>query len=148
MLSVTHTIVSLPVGVHVPQPVLAFGIAFLLHLFVDTLLHWNIYVDKHRWPYFWTAVDVLGGLAVAYLLLSQKILTAPVLAAILGGNLPDIWGGVAGLWQRLGGKAVDYEQHSAFLRFHAGLQHETSSPWKGLVWQGVLVLAAIWLLRL
>lgn len=138
MLAVTHTLTSAALGVSVANAPLAFGLAFLFHLFADTLLHWNIYVDRHRWPYFWTAVDVVGGVAVAAVLLGRDILSLPVLAAIIGGNLPDIIAGVFDL---------AHWRHGPFLRFHDGLQLETANPWKGLVWQGALIVVAVALIR-
>ena len=103
MLAVTHTIISLPVGAAVPQPALAFALALLVHLFADTLLHWNIYVEKHRWPYFWVAVDVISALVLAYLIVPQQFFSWPMLAAIAGGNLPDVWHSGFRLVQRLFG---------------------------------------------
>lgn len=145
MLATTHTITSAALGSQMQSPALAFGAAFLLHLLTDSLLHWNIYIDRHRWPYLWVALDVVGGLAVTSLLLPQRFFTLPVLAAIVGGNLPDIWGGLWDLAKVLSKKT--YRSKGAFLRFHNGLQHETISPVKGLAWQVLLVALAVFFLR-
>ena len=135
MLAVTHIITSAAIGAQVSSTPFAFSLAFLFHLFLDTLLHWNIYIDKHRWPYFWVVVDVLGGLLATYWLTSEQFFSTPMLAAVLGGNLPDITAGISDLLKRSKG---------GFLRFHEGIQNETSSPWKGLRWQVALVALSVW----
>jgi len=128
------------------SPLLAFAAAFGLHLFADTLLHWNIYVDRHRWPYLWVVLDVIAALAFTYWIAPAKFLTVPVLAAILGGNLPDLWGGLWDLAQVLIKKNL-YHSKGAFLRFHDRLQYETFSPWKGLWRQVTLVALSVLVLR-
>lgn len=81
---------SLPVGLYFQNPLLSFGAAFVLHLLADTFLHWNIFPQHfRRFPYGLVALDVGGGLFAAYLLLGSDSLSLPVLAAIVGGNLPD-----------------------------------------------------------
>lgn len=137
VLAITHTMTSAAIGASVSSVPFAFALAFLFHLFADTLLHWNIYVDTHRWPYFWVAVDVFGGLLAAYWLTPEQFFTAPILAAVLGGNLPDIAAGISDLLKRPKG---------VFLRFHEGLQNETLSPARGLAWQIVLLTVALVLL--
>lgn len=140
MLAVTHTLTSIAIGTHVGLVPLSFALALLFHLFADTLLHWNIYIERHRWPYVWVALDVVGGLLLAYWLVPDRFFQAPVLAAIIGGNLPDI---TSGLLTLFGKQPSDVDP---FHRLHEGLQHETLSPWKGLVWQVVLVVVAVLLL--
>lgn len=140
MLAVTHTLASAAVGAQVDHPVFAFALAFLLHLFADTILHWNIYVEQHRWPYVWVALDLLGGFFLAYLLAGERLVTAPIIAAIVGGNLPDITAGTLTLLKRR-------TTADPFHRFHEGLQNETTNPSKGLVWQVVFALFAVILLR-
>lgn len=157
MLAVTHTIMSVTIGMHVQQPAYAFALAFILHNFADTLLHWNIYVDKHRWPYAWVVLDVVGALAAAYWLAPDRFLTPAMLAAILGGNLPDIWGNgiivLRALRARLARRplmrlpSLLVRVHQQFLDFHDGLQYETVSATRGLVWQVVLSGVAIALTR-
>lgn len=145
VLAVTHTITSAAIGAQVSSVPFAFSLAFLFHLFLDTLLHWNIYTDRHRWPYVWILVDVLGGLLLAYALIPERFFTAPVLAAVFGGNLPDLWHGGLDLLARIRKSLV--KNRGAFFRFHEGLQNETTSVRKGLLWQGVLLVLAVWAIR-
>lgn len=138
MLGVTHTLTSAALGLTIPNPLAATGIAFLFHLFCDTLLHWNVYVEKHRWPYFWVAVDVLGGIGLTYALMGDRLLTPSVIGAVIGGNLPDVYAGIATLLKL---------PQDRFLRFHDRIQDETDHPFKGLLWQilfcGVAVLVML-----
>lgn len=151
VLAITHTMTSAAIGMHVQSVPFAFALAFLFHLFADTLLHWNIYLDKHRWPYFWVAMDVLGGLLAAYWLTPEQFFTGPMLAAVLGGNLPDLWAGGLDLRQKLrakgrSGQSAPAMAKDAFYRFHEGIQNETLSPARGLAWQIVLLTVALVLL--
>lgn len=142
MLAVTHTITSAAIGAHVDSAPWAFGLAFVFHLFADTLLHWNIYLERHRWPYAWIALDVAGGVALAYWLTGDQFFSAPVLAAIVGGNLPDVWASSIELKRKLWLPAGT-PRNGPFFAFHAGLQNETVNPVKGLAWQAVLVVGAV-----
>ena len=90
-------------------------------------------------------MDVLGGLALAFWLIPETFFTAPVLAAVLGGNLPDLWHGGLDLLARI--RKYPLKKPGAFFRFHEGLQHETANAWKGLLWQGVLLVLAVWAMR-
>lgn len=142
MLAVTHTITSAAIGTQVQSVPFAFAIAFVFHFFADTLLHWNIYTDRHRWPYAWIVLDVFGGLLIAYWLMPDRFLSPPVLAAIIGGNLPDIWGGGLEALQRL------FPRYGPFLDrlydpFHEKLQNETLNLWKGSVWQAILLVVSV-----
>ncbi len=147
MLSVTHTLVSLPIGAAVQQPVLSFLLALLLHLFADTLLHWNIYLHRHRRPYLWAAVDVAAALGIAWLLVPDRFLTAPMVAAIIGGNAPDLWQNSVPIVQRVLPVPRWLGKENPLLRFHSSIQDETDTWWKGVAWQVVLGAAALWLLR-
>ena len=145
MLAVTHTVASAAIGAHVQSVPFAFGIAFLFHHLADTLLHWNIYTDRHRWPYAWIVLDVLGGLLLAYWLMPDQFVTAPVLAAIVGGNIPDIWhGGLDVLARLIPHRTQTFR--SFYIPLHEKLQNETLSPAKGLVWQAILIVVAVLLL--
>lgn len=157
MLAITHTLVSVPIGIYVHQPVYAFALSLIAHLFADTLLHWNIYVDRHRWPYAWAALDVAAGLAAASWIAPDRFLTPPMLAAIVGGNLPDLWANGIAVVRRLqtrfmpraaAGRPVTLlgRIHQAVLDFHDRLQYETTSPTRGLVWQLVLSVFSLALL--
>lgn len=145
VLAVTHTLVSLPIGAHVESAPAAFALAFLVHLFLDTLLHWNVYIERHRWPYVWVALDVVGALALAYWLVPDRFFTAPMLAAIAGGNVPDVILGLIDLLRKFGLRRTPKHREHWFIRFHDGLQNETLSPAKGLAWQVAASAAAIWL---
>ncbi|MBI4022227.1 MAG: hypothetical protein HY372_02625 [Candidatus Andersenbacteria bacterium] len=150
MLSATHTIISLPLGILFENPLLAAASALLAHFAADRLLHWNIYPqDYARFPYGLVAVDVFGGLAAAALLLGDSILSPPVLAAVLGGNLPDI---LHALWIISGGERRPERWPAAFqslFAFHHRIQRETRQVAKGLLWQVALAApaaaAALWL---
>lgn len=142
MLAVTHTVTSAAIGAQVESVPFAFGLAFLFHHFADTLLHWNIYTERHRWAYEWIVVDVLGGLLVAYWLLSDRFFSAPVLAALLGGNLSDIWASGVDVLRRLLPRYAQFLDR-LYDHFHERLQNETLNPAKGLVWQAVLMAIAV-----
>lgn len=142
MLSVAHTLASLPFGIYLDQPLLIFIAAFIWHLFCDTLPHWNIYPDQFaKYPYHLVAVDVLGGLIIAWLLLGDRALTIPILAAIAGGNAPDI---IHGLWDFV---PATVKQHLSWLQpwfhWHDRLQVETNHIPAGLVSQIAVVVLAL-----
>lgn len=148
MLSVTHTITSAALGAQMGSPISAFGAALLLHFLLDSLRHWNIYLDRHRWPYFWTALDVTGGLFFTFLLIPNRFLDPPVLAAIIGGNLPDIDHGLLDLWNTLRVRRGRTPRVSALRRrFHHAIQFETLRPVEGLAWQVLLIVGSVLLLR-
>lgn len=128
------------------RPWLAFGAAFLFHFLADTFLHWNIYTDRHRWAYAWAAADVAGGLLLAYGLMPDRFFSAPVLAAMLGGNLPDIFNGVRDLRQKLRDVKPPVSK-GWFFRFHEAVQLETLRPARGLAWQVVFAAVAVWILQ-
>jgi hypothetical protein len=143
MLSVAHTITSLPIGMYLSNPLFIFVAAFLLHLFTDTLLHWNIYpYNFKRYPYELVALDIGSGIFISWLLLGNTLLTLPILIAIAGGNAPDV---LHGLWDLL---PEHRRQQSPrwvrnWFRFHDHLQLETTRPARGLIWQGVVVTIAL-----
>ena len=145
MLSIAHTLISIPFGIYFDSPLLIFISAFLFHLFADTLLHWNIYPEKAgRWFYPLAMLDVASGLSVAWLLLgTSSFFTVPILLAIFAGNLPDI---LQAFWDMAGSR---WQTRLSFLQpafiFHDKLQYETSHVMRGLVSQGVLVALAIFL---
>ena len=139
MLAIAHTITSAAVGVAVPNAPFAFAISFLLHLFLDTFLHWNLFYHRHR-PFFTlVALDLCGGLLIVFLLLGRDAVSAPVLAAIIGGNLPDVVGLPSILL-----KKTNY----AFHRFHERLQLETTSLRRGILSQVIAIVVALALIRL
>lgn len=142
MLSLAHTLISLPFGVYLNSPIAIFASAFIFHLLADTLLHWNVYPEQTgRMFYPLAALDVIGGVVVAWLILQGTFFTAPILLAVLAGNLPDI---LQGLWDLL---PKHSQRTLRFLKpaftFHDKLQLETTRIGKGLIWQAVLVVLAV-----
>ena len=146
MLSVAHTLISLPFGVYLENPIFIFLAAATFHFFCDTLLHWNIYPDEmKKYPVVAVASDVIGGVVVAWLLVGSSLFTLPILAAIAGGNAPDV---LHGLWELLSKRqqktAPQWVQKT--FAWHDGLQLETKNVAAGLVSQITLVIVALLLL--
>lgn len=142
MLSLAHTLISVPFGIYFDNPLLIFLAAFLFHFFADTLLHWNVYPEKAGTLFYPLAfLDVASGLASAWLIVGSEILAAPILLAILAGNLPDI---LQVGWNILPGAS---RERLAFLQpaftFHDKLQYETTNMLHGLVSQTALIALAI-----
>lgn len=134
VLAVTHTITSAAAGTAVPSVPFAFGIALLLHLLLDTFLHWNFYRERCRPIAVYGALDLAAGLALTFLILGERALAPPVLAAVLGGALPDIWTMF---------HAAPSGRPRGFHRFHDRLQLETTSIPRGLMSQGVAIALAL-----
>ena len=146
MLSTVHTLVSLPFAIYLSNPVVIFVTAVVFHLFCDTILHWNIYPDQFkRYPMLLVILDVSGGVIIAWLLTGSALFSLPMLAAIAGGNAPDI---MHGLWDMLPKSSIKKRRiaHSV-IRFHERLQLETTSPVAGLIPQAIFVIAALLLLK-
>ena len=148
MLSIAHTLISLPFGYIFQNPIAAFSAAFIMHFVCDHVLHWNIYPHKMRtYPFGLVALDILSGLIVAYIVTGTHFLTWPIIAAIAGGNAPDV---LHGLWsftpekmQRTFPKFV-----IAYFKFHENIQRETDSVPRGLLWQIILSAIAITTIQL
>lgn len=145
MLSIAHTIISLPLGVAFTNPFLIFFAAFFMHFVLDTFLHWNIYPHHYKkYPFLLVGIDVVSGLVLSYLLLENSMFTVSVLAAIAGGNAPDVF---HAFWSFL---KKDTRKHMPrFIRasfaFHEKIQWETESPLLGGLSQIVLGGIAIFL---
>ncbi len=139
MLSLAHTLISLPLGIYFQNPVLIFCAAFALHLLCDMVIHWNIFPQHYRrFPYIQVALDVIAGPLVAYLFLGQRLFTMPVWAAILGGNVPDV---LHTSWILL---RQHRKQHylrwlNPFFHWHHHIQVETTHLLIGLTPQLLLV---------
>lgn len=147
MLSAAHTLISLPFAVYLNNPFLIFLAAWILHLFADTLLHWNIFPYKFsRYPYALVALDIIVGVTVAWFLLPETFLTLSVWAAIAGGNGPDV---LHGFWDMLDKKTKNQYFYWAkpWFRFHDNLQFETNHIGHGLVSQAVAIALAIYLIK-
>lgn len=147
MLSLTHTLISLPFAFLFENPFVIFAGAFIFHLFADTLLHWNIYPEVFkRWFYPLAALDVSLGLVLAWLLTGNTFFTWPILLAIFAGNVPDI---MQGLWDLAG---PSWQKHLSFAKpffdFHDRLQLETKDPVRGLVWQAALIACVLLVMQL
>lgn len=143
MLSLVHTLVSLPFGVHLNNPALAFVLAAVVHLLADSLLHWNVYVDElDKYPTTLVAGDVILGLLLAWGLLGDQILTITVLAAIAGGNFPDA---IHSMWDLLS-KPTRHKYIpwlNPFFKFHKKMQWETHHAVLGFIPQAALVTLAL-----
>lgn len=148
MLSLAHTLISLPFAYYLENPFLIFIAAFVFHLFADTLLHWNLFPEQSKQLFYpLVAVEVLGGIVATWLLVGSDILTMPVLVAIAGGNAPDV---IHQFWDFLTPK--QRQRYFAWImpafKFHSDLQSETLSFSKGVVSQVILVAIAavlVWL---
>ena len=144
MLSLAHTLISLPLGIYLENPWLILLGAIVVHLLCDMLLHWNIYPNDYpRFPYGLVALDVGGGVVLAALLVGPEIFSLPVLVAIAGGNLPDV---LHSLLVIAGGEKNPRRfprtvNHPFWL--HHRIQHETRDVARGLASQIILVTLAI-----
>lgn len=147
MLSLTHTIVSLPFGIYLQNPTLIFVAAFLFHLLTDSLLHWNIHPKRHpRFPYKLVILDVISGLGAAWLLLGDNIIAPAIVAAIAGGNAPDILHSLWLLRSKTNPPPLWLTWVKPFFTFHHKIQRETDNIVRGLVFQIILVALALTLI--
>src|SRR3989338_49428 len=142
MLSLAHTIISLPFGLLPLNPWLIFLLAFLFHLALDGLLHWNIYPPQHnRFPFFLIGLDITLGLLASFILLGDQFFTLPVLSAILGGNIPDI---LQSFWSFTGKPTKGWWRYIyPLFHFHDKIQWETTNIPLGLVSQIILISIVI-----
>ena len=147
MLSLTHTIVSLPFGVYLQNPALIFTTAFLFHLLTDSLLHWNIYPKQYpHFPYKLVTLDVISGLIAAWLLLGNNIFTPAIVAAITGGNAPDVLHSLWLLRSKTNPPPLWLTWVKPFFTFHHKIQRETDNVIRGLVFQIILAALALTLI--
>lgn len=147
MLAITHTLISLPFAVYLHNPVLIFAAAFVWHLFADSLLHWNFYPEVFKKYFFHAAIgDALVSLVIAYFVIGNDLFTIPYLAAIAGGNMPDV---LHSFWEMMGKDCQDkyFAWAKPWFRFHDNLQLETPFIWRGLIAQLLLVLIALIVIR-
>ena len=147
MLSLSHTIISLPFGFYLDNPLIIFILAAALHFVADMLPHWNVYPQNfRRFPYELVALDVIGGVVLAFALTGSDFFTLPVLAAIAGGNAPDV---IHSLWVIAGGEKNSRKLPgwaNAFFAFHERIQFEVASPARGLISQVVGMAIAVMLI--
>lgn len=147
MLSLVHTIISLPLAVHSQNPVAIFIMAIVLHFLADMPLHWNLDPSKPgKKIYFFIALDVGLGLVAARLLLGKEFWSWPTWAAIAGGNAPDVAHALRYLASANQQRYLSWLK--PFFRFHAVIQNETTNIPVGLISQTAAVAAALWLLKL
>jgi hypothetical protein len=135
MLSFSHTIISLALIGYFKNPLLIFGAAFVLHLLMDTFPHWNIYPTQFkRYPYALVALDICAGLFGAWAILGDNIFSLSALAAIGGGNAPDV---LHGLWDMI--EKQHQDKYFSWIKpafvFHDKLQLETVKILPGMLWQ-------------
>lgn len=149
MLSAAHTIISLPFGLLLQNPILSFIAAFTMHILCDMMLHWNIYPHHYkRYPVVRVAIDIGSGLILAYLILGDTLFTLPVLAAIMGGNAPDV---LHGLWSFMSASAKKRMPTwvQKWFYIHEKVQWETESPLLGGLSQvligGLAIMLALYL---
>lgn len=86
------------------------------------------------YPYTWVALDVVSGLGAAYLIAGNAVFSLSILAAILGGNMPDVlhayWSMISERQKQQAPKFIH-----AYFDFHEAIQRETDSAPKGIVSQ-------------
>lgn len=145
MLSLAHTVISLPLGVFWQHPILVFSLAFVGHFLLDAIYHWNIYPPYHpKFPVFLVFLDIVGGFVIAWFVVGEDIVSLPILAAIIGGNAPDV---AQTLWFLLG---KPRSKRFPFLTYlfdvHDRIQWETHSVVKGLIPQLTISFLAILLI--
>lgn len=148
MMSTAHTLASLPFGLYFPTLPLIFLLSFIWHFFLDSLPHWNLHPgDFRRHPrlfFVMAALDVFGGLIAARVIFGPAIFTAPLLAAIIGGNLPDVLQAVYDNLYRGHPRWLNWAV--PFFKFHNRIQWELPGVWQGLISQIIIVSLSAWLM--
>lgn len=146
MLSLVHSIISLPLAAYLNNWLLIFIAAILLHLLADTALHWNIMPNQFKhFPLGLVFLDVIAGVTIAWLLVGKNLLTPPYLAAIAGGNIMDV---LHALWNFAPAKRqkLPFVLQRLFM-FHHKIQLETLNIPRGLIIQLIALIIAIYLLH-
>lgn len=147
MLSLAHTIVSLPFGIYLQNPVLIFTAAFLFHLLTDSLPHWNICPKRYpHFPYKLITLDVISGLGAAWLLLGDNIIAPSIVAAIAGGNAPDVLHSLWLLRSKTKPPPLWLAWAKPFFTFHHKIQRETNDVVRGLIFQIILIALTLTLI--
>lgn len=143
MTAIAHTLISLPFAFYLENPLIIFLAAAVMHLLLDTLLHWNFYPSVWGRAFYLMAVfDVATALFLAWFFTGDALFTLPVLAAIAGGNAPDIAHFSWEILNKKTGKTNLPKLKRAF-KFHENLQLETKSFELGIIWQVILIVVAI-----
>ena len=99
------------------------------------------------YPYIWVAFDVVSGLGAAYLIAGNTVFSLSILAAIAGGNMPDILHAFWSMTKERQKNRFPKYIHTYF-NFHEAMQRETDSVPKGLVSQILLGGLAILITRI
>lgn len=146
MLSLAHTLISLPIGLNLSNPFAIFITAFVFHFLADSLLHWNIDPEKRsHYTLYFIALDVFGGLTLSWLIISHQLFTLPVIIAIFSSNLPDI---IQVTWHLFGNKRYGkyFKWLLPFFNFHEKIQFETNNIPQGLASQIILIAISLTLI--
>ncbi|PIT98365.1 MAG: hypothetical protein COT71_01120 [Candidatus Andersenbacteria bacterium CG10_big_fil_rev_8_21_14_0_10_54_11] len=143
MLSLAHTLISLPLAAYLHHPLMIFFAAIILHFLADTILHWNIFYDEYEhYPYTAISLDVLGGILAAYVIVGHSLPANSAIAAIAGGNAPDVLDGIWSLLKKTPARPL-LAWLQPYFSFHDKLQHETYNKRAGLLTQAAAVSFAI-----
>lgn len=147
MLSLAHTIMSLPLATHINNPLVIFISAIALHFLADMVFHWNLDPEKSGpISYIFIAADVLGGVVCAWLLLGPAFLNLNTWAGVAGANAPDV---IHGIWFLMTPpqRAKWLGWANPFFRFHKTIQNETENIGLGLLPQIAAIATAVWLIH-
>lgn len=151
-----HTPTSLIIGTQIHEPLLAFIFAFLGHLILDIIPHDHEHVEerpdkKTIKKYFYSAIIDLSMVAIFLLVLWQNDklnLSWSILAAIVGGILPDFLWGIDTLTQ--GKNKILSAFHHFHNKIHRLVIRSGFIPlkWVILVQAAVFVLTLFWYLTI
>lgn len=148
-----HTPTSLIIGSQIHQPLLAFILAFLAHLILDIIPHDPEKIQEQsnkktikRLTYFAFIDLILIIILMAILWQNNKInLSTSVLAAVVGGIMPDILWGLDVLTQRkIKVLNIYHRFHSKFI--HCLIISKISIPLKWVVLvQSTVFILTLWI---
>lgn len=132
MLAATHTITGGAIGAYTDSIAIAFILGFLSHFILDIIPHWSFKPTE----LFKAGAEFGGGLFFVFLLLfNSGINPLPVIAGVLGANLPDIIHlSIFYFFPRY--------KNSFFPRFHHYIQPETSF-WPGIISQVIIFAVCV-----
>jgi len=141
MLSLTHTIVSLPIGTYFSNPIIIIFLALSSHYILDAIFHWNIYPPQLKNPILPVAADIVSGLALAWIIVGNNIFSLPIIIAIIASNTPDV---IQALWFIAGQPTSKrFRLFTLPLRFHDKIQWETNNIAPGLISQLILISLSV-----
>jgi len=128
MTGTSHLATGAIIGVTVANPLIAVPAALMSHLILDTFPHYGEDVENPNQAR-WLAVTLPDGvtvLAMAGFLLSQGYI-APLLVGLVAVS-PDTPFIIEVIRNRLFGTTPDFENRSAFTKFHSRIQR-LERPW-------------------